>query len=299
MEDCTRCGGFVPPSNTTCPHCDAALAAAPKKSRVLVGATKLAVGALTAVTLMACYGGGPRDWEPVDCTDNDNDGVCADVDCDDTNPSVGADCPSCVDNDGDGYCAFEDCDDVDPSRAVDCCQDYDADGVCAAQDCDDYDASTWEWCDDICAFAETAVLGSTLGDTRDGQEQTSTCGGGTTEVVYELTVAGTPGELQYVTAAVEAETAHYLAARAACLNAGDIACGNIEPRIELLALPGDPLWFIVEAADEIARGPFELVIDVQPLVCGDGIQVGPEGCDDGNQLPGDGCDETCQPEEGT
>ncbi len=76
------------------------------------------------------------------CIDNDGDGVCAPVDCDDNDPTlpatVGTSCDDgdpntendviladgctcegtpvgCTDNDGDGFCDFEDCDDNDSS----------------------------------------------------------------------------------------------------------------------------------------------------------------------------------------
>ncbi|MCB0614924.1 MAG: metallophosphoesterase, partial [Phaeodactylibacter sp.] len=139
---------------------------------------------------------------PTACTgigDNDGDGICADVDCDDNDPNstsqpgdpcddgdnttlndaIDNDC-NCTgaptictgfgDNDGDGVCADVDCDDNDPnntSQAGDACNDgdnttindtidsncncagtptactglgdADGDGVCADVDCDDND----------------------------------------------------------------------------------------------------------------------------------------------------------------
>jgi V8-like Glu-specific endopeptidase len=82
-----------------------------------------------------------------DCTDEDGDGVCADVDCDDQNPALtmigdercgdGLDnncngmidegCEDCVDQDGDGFCnGVSDCADQDPninSGALEQCGD--------------------------------------------------------------------------------------------------------------------------------------------------------------------------------
>ncbi len=72
------------------------------------------------------------------CTDNDNDGICEEDDCDDNDPTLpttpgtpcddgdpntpndviqadGCTCLGCTDNDGDGVCQFDDCDDNDPS----------------------------------------------------------------------------------------------------------------------------------------------------------------------------------------
>jgi hypothetical protein len=98
------------------------------------------------------------------CRDTDRDGVCREVDCDDTderafpgNPEVcddrvDNDCDGrrdeedpncgCVDADGDGACAEADCDDADPSRSpahaerCDGGADEDCDGVADAEDPD-------------------------------------------------------------------------------------------------------------------------------------------------------------------
>lgn len=288
MNNCPRCGGFIPPSTTSCPNCDTTLS----KGR-LRAAAKMVVGTMTAVTLMACYGGGADDWGPSDCVDNDNDGTCEHADCNDHDATVTTDC--CDDEDGDGVCSDEDCNDFDASKTYDCCVDNDGDGFCAEQDCNDADATAWEWCDDICDLTTPISEPTTLGSTLEGSaDRTQTCGGGASEVVYTLVVGGEPGVLQYLTAEVQSETAHYLAARADCLNAGDIACGYLTPEIELLATPGETLWLIVEAATPASAGEFELVVDVQALICGDGILVGPEACDDGNLVDGDGCDASCQ-----
>lgn len=55
MRSCPRCDGFVPPSLTVCPHCEASLAipgALTMRGKIV---TSLMVGS-TAMTLMACYG---------------------------------------------------------------------------------------------------------------------------------------------------------------------------------------------------------------------------------------------------
>ena len=154
--------------------------------------------------------------------DADGDGICADLDCDDTDAAVGevgdscddgdattqndvlqADC-SCAgeipcannggDADGDGICADVDCDDNDATigQAGDACDDGDAntsndilqadctcagilppcfnnggdadgDGVCANSDCDDNDAAisaAGDSCDDGDATTENDVIQS-------------------------------------------------------------------------------------------------------------------------------------------
>lgn len=271
-------------------------------------AAKLALGAATALTLMACYGGGPDDYNPSNyesCNDGysgidyDGDGYCSDVDCDDTDSYRYDNCgdPGCIDNDGDGYCSYDDCNDNNASIGPDCdCVDIDADGFCSDQDCDDQDPTLWDVCEDVCevSIPITDLGEPVLGSTLEGNDNTQTCGAGANEVVYAFTVPGDPGVLQYVTADVTAETQHYLAARDSCFNASDIACGFETPHVELLAAPGDIYWLIVESATLLDAADFSLAIDVQPIVCGDGNQVGPEECDDGNLDDDDGCDMNCQ-----
>ena len=88
--------------------------------------------------------------------DEDGDGICADVDCDDNNPEVTTedkdrddicadiDCDdddeniTTEDKDGDGICSDVDCDDEDENITT---EDKDEDGICSDVDCDDEDAS--------------------------------------------------------------------------------------------------------------------------------------------------------------
>jgi cysteine-rich repeat protein len=305
MINCPRCEGFVPPTQSACPNCDTSLS-----RRVLRHATKLAVGAATAMTLMACYGGGPMGPEPTsNCdsgfVDNDRDGYCNNVDCDDDDGSRTTNCPDtnpgCTDADGDGWCSDEDCNDNNASIGPDCeCVDLDGDGFCNTEDCDDQDPGRWESCDDFCDVAETIddPGDPKLGSTAEGYNLASTCGDGDAERTYDFTVEGDPGTLQWVTAVVTSETKHYLSVREDCRNAQDIACGFEEPRAEWLAEPGKQYWLIVEAASFEDRGEFGVTINTQPLVCGDGEIVGPEECDDGNTEDGDGCSATCRDEGG-
>ncbi len=64
LDPCA-CGGLVPSSTTTCPHCGAsapsgAKASATKVAKALLG---VAAGGSVAITLMACYGPPPRAME--------------------------------------------------------------------------------------------------------------------------------------------------------------------------------------------------------------------------------------------
>lgn len=93
LTSCDSCAGFLPPTASACPHCGAAVAA-PATGRGLGGKLLAAAGSgMVALTLMACYGGGPDDY----CYDDDDDGYystqgCGDagvvVDCDDNNADI-------------------------------------------------------------------------------------------------------------------------------------------------------------------------------------------------------------------
>ena len=67
--------------------------------------------------------------------DNDGDGIPADEDCDDADPSMPA-----GDADCDGVATDEDCDDSDPASTT-VAEDADCDGAPTDEDCDDADPS--------------------------------------------------------------------------------------------------------------------------------------------------------------
>ncbi|MCB9559605.1 MAG: putative metal-binding motif-containing protein [Kofleriaceae bacterium] len=110
---CAACDGLIPAPRATCPHCDAAVVRPRGGALRRVLATLAGGGAF--VTLMACYGVGPRygdrPYGPEACVDADHDGVCAPQDCDDTNPMI---VPGGEDVDGDGV--DQNCDGVDGWR---------------------------------------------------------------------------------------------------------------------------------------------------------------------------------------
>ncbi|NVB85388.1 MAG: DUF4215 domain-containing protein, partial [Kofleriaceae bacterium] len=58
--------------------------------------------------------------------------------------------------------------------------------------------------------------------------------------------------------------------------------------------PGASVYaHVIERGDDAAIASYALVIDIAPVVCGDGT-IGPgETCDDGNTVNGDGCSATC------
>ena len=81
------------------------------------------------------------------------------------------------------------------------------------------------------------------------------------------------------------------ATQLACADA-EIADGARE-HLALEVTRGEALSIFVDAHAAGDEGPFELVADFQPLVCGDGAIVGAEQCDDGGTASGDGCGATC------
>jgi hypothetical protein len=57
---CAACGGFLPTGASACPHCGAGkLVALAKKALAVASASSV------AVTLMACYGPPPRDYQKI------------------------------------------------------------------------------------------------------------------------------------------------------------------------------------------------------------------------------------------
>ncbi|MEL6195530.1 MAG: hypothetical protein AAFZ38_01465 [Myxococcota bacterium] len=107
------------------------------------------------------------DGEPC-TTDVDEDGLCAEDDCDDSDATC--DAAGCVDADSDGTPACQDpCD--DPDDECQTCEDSDNDGVCVDDDCDDTvpsctndcttdrDSDSQRDCDDTCVDVDGDGLG--------------------------------------------------------------------------------------------------------------------------------------------
>jgi hypothetical protein len=122
MLNCSRCEGFIPAKTLRCPHCDQTLHC---DQTIHTGRSTLrkllnvAGGGAVAVTLMACYGGGPMraPQPPVDqvnaptCSDPskdvDGDNYCEN-DCDEVNKDIH---PGALDPEGDGI--DQNCDGAD------------------------------------------------------------------------------------------------------------------------------------------------------------------------------------------
>ncbi|MCB0567342.1 MAG: SBBP repeat-containing protein, partial [Phaeodactylibacter sp.] len=86
--------------------------------------------------------------------DADGDGVCGDLDCDDSNPNITA-----VDIDGDGLCSDVDCDDNDPNITA---VDIDGDGLCNDLECNDNDPNIVYQPGDACDDGNPNTIGEVI-----------------------------------------------------------------------------------------------------------------------------------------
>ncbi len=116
LSSCSSCEGFLPTGARVCPHCDARIAGPGLSiTKIYRGLMATTVGSALSVTLMACYGVGTG----LDCTDNDGDGYCAEIDdCNDNNELIH---PGSEDLAGDGV--DHDCDGCDEPAPVEALDD--------------------------------------------------------------------------------------------------------------------------------------------------------------------------------
>ncbi|MCB9297016.1 MAG: T9SS type A sorting domain-containing protein [Lewinellaceae bacterium] len=232
---------------------------------------------------------------PTACTgigDNDNDGVCADVDCDDNNPNI-----TTQDADGDGLCSDVDCDDNNPNIAYqpgDACNDgdnttindvigtnctcagtptactgigdADADGVCADVDCNDnhpgittQDADGDGLCSDVDCDDNDPNIAYQPGDACDDGDNTTI-----NDVIgANCSCAGTPTAC---TGIGDADNDGVCA---------DVDCDDNNPNVTTLDGDGDGLCSDVDCDDSdpsIAYQPGDACDDGNPGTSGETIQ---------------------------
>jgi cysteine-rich repeat protein len=60
-----------------------------------------------------------------------------------------------------------------------------------------------------------------------------------------------------------------------------------------LGSTAETVYLVVEAASPTESRPWEVRVQVESLVCGDGVLQPAEACEDGNLVAGDGCSDTC------
>ena len=92
LKTCSSCSGFVPGEATACPHCDAPVSGSFLLSGPMRRIGRALIGGAMAITLSACYGAPVSPYPDAEClpgeVDNDNDGFCGDMDCDDSDPTI-------------------------------------------------------------------------------------------------------------------------------------------------------------------------------------------------------------------
>jgi len=264
MQRCPSCEGFLPPNRETtgppeCPHCDRKLdALGPAWARC-------GVGAVMAVTLMACYGGyGDEIYD--DCTNDPS--ICED----------GAAVEQCfdgIDNDLDGAI---DCD--DPSCAEECL----ATPTCPAP----RGVTIGE--------PVTYSMGSATDDVAG-----SCFGAGHVDLLIsydpEEEEAGLPGELRVTWSATAPVASHF---RAACSDpASEVACFDLAST-GMVPIPmpngATPLTLAFEAwetGEPTSNAAVTVQLEYVAAQCGNGAVEASEQCDDGGDAAGDGCSPYC------
>jgi cysteine-rich repeat protein len=115
--------------------------------------------------------------------------------------------------------------------------------------------------------------------------------------LYELTPPG-PGRLRFE---MTSDTIQTVGVRRECSDHGsarpECALTFDNPTELILQITEDqpaPLTVVVSAAFELAEGPYTLLADFVPELCGDGTIAGREVCDDGNTDSRDGCRGDCR-----
>jgi cysteine-rich repeat protein len=207
-------------------------------------------------------------------------------------------CPENVvdpDVDADGVPWSLDCDDRDPERFPGAVEIV-GDGI--DQDCDGADLDARGFACGTSSWPPVTIDAPKLvgidGPAVEAQLSCSELAGSLRAVqVYVPAFDAPVGRLRVL---AEAEGELGIAALRSCLDAAtEIACtsNGAEP-LELLVTSGVYVDLLLQGAP----GMVTLRIEVEPLLCGDGLVFAPEECDDGNLEGGDGCSPLCELEPG-
>ncbi len=192
----------------------------------------------------------------------------------------------------------EECDDGNRTNADGCSASCKLESAGAADVCTGVAIALAR--EDASTLYEGHVQGTTTGLYN---QYSSTCGGGSgADAVYRID----PPMTGRATVRVTSGFAAILSARTSCADAKtELACienaggdAGAGPELSFPVFQGAPVFVFVDGYGG-SGGDFELDVDVQTAVCGNGKAEFPEACDDGNTTAGDGCSATCLLEDTT
>lgn len=98
LTKCSSCDGLVPSGQQACPHCESPVVPTRSRSKVAAAMALVSAGA-ASVTLMACYGMPPCDYQAPDGSTRHNGTLCKNV-CVDPDSTVAKRCYDVAVSDG-------------------------------------------------------------------------------------------------------------------------------------------------------------------------------------------------------
>jgi len=194
---------------------------------------------------------------------------------------------ACVDCDIDatGCSGTETCFD-----AVD--NDNDSEADCSDSDCADY-------CTNPCVGTPVLDDPGTLEGNNSGHPSSiaSSCSNDGADLVFAF-IPVIDGVADFTLTSTAANLT--LSAQTTCgTPSSEVACNDFASgpggteQLTVAAQQGQAIYVVVDGADPLEVGEFELVALSRPLICGDGNRDPGEACDDGGTSPNDGCSPTC------